>query len=353
MTRIGNQGMWENCLILLATTQLPQQKTHKTHNTRMHLNIEGFDGQTYVVDVGVDDTAKHLRQKVAAAAGFAEDSFDMGFGRDDEGEDINITALSAGDTVVLTQKDSYKAIAALRALGETDLTPARLARVEDPEVAQLFLQAQVVTAIPHTFLTCTNLRSLDLSAPLAITAIGDHFLSQCSSLESVNLSGLRNVTTIGECFLYDCTSLRTFEPFNFAGLSSVTSIGTRCLAKCTALTTIDFAGLSSVTSLGHCFLSGSMSLTSIDFAGLSNVTSLGNFFLSCSKSLTTIDFAGLSSVTSLGDYFLLNCAALTAIDIAGLSAVTRTGSRFLEGCTSLETQDLAALRAIEGRQKCL
>ena len=294
------------------TTPFPQQKPHKT---RMQLNIEGFDGQTYVVDVDVDDTVKDLRQKVATAVGFAEDSFDMGFGRDDEGGDINITALSAGDTVVLTQKNSYKAIAALHALGETDLTPERLAIVEDPEVAQLFLQAEVVTVIPCKFLAGTNLRSLDLSAPLATTAIDDKFLQGCSSLESINLSGLRNVTTIGDEFLEGCTSLRSFEPFNFAGLSNV-------------------------TNLGNYFLSGSWSLTSINFAGLSNVTSLGNYFLSDARSLTSIDFAGLGSVTSLGDCFLLNCEALTS---AGLSGVTRTGSRFLEGCTSLETYDFPAL----------
>ena len=288
----------------------------------MHLNIEGFDGQTYVVDVDVDDTAKHLRQKVAAAAGFAEDSFDMGFGRDDEGEDINITALSAGDTVVLTQKNPYKAIAALRALGETDLTPVRLMRVEDPEVAQLFLQAQVVRVVPWNFLAGTNLRSLDLSAPLAITAIGDHFLSKCSSLESINLSGLRNVTTIGDGFLYACTSLRTFEPFNFAGLSSVTRVGNYFLSESQSLTSIDFAGLSSVTSLGNHFLSRSQSLTSIDFAGLSSVASLGCNFLSGSQSLTSIDFAGLSSVTSLEDRFLTDSQSLTSIDFAGLSSVT-------------------------------
>ena len=68
--------------------------------------------------------------------------------------------------------------------------------MKDPKVAQLFLQAEVVTAIPNRFLANTNLRSLDLSVPLVrVTAIDDSFLSECSSLESINLSGLRNVTS--------------------------------------------------------------------------------------------------------------------------------------------------------------
>ena len=63
---------------------------------------------TYVVDVDVDDTAKDLRRKVATTAGFAEDSFHMDFGGNGEGEDINITALSAGDTVVLTRNEEAR-----------------------------------------------------------------------------------------------------------------------------------------------------------------------------------------------------------------------------------------------------
>ena len=265
----------------------------------MELNIEGFDGNTYVVDVDVDDTAKDLRRKVATAVGFAEDTFDMDFGGNGEGEDINITALSAGDTVSLTQTMKQESIAALRALGLTNLTPEWLMRVRDAKLAQLFLQAEVVTVIPYRFLAQTNLSRLDLSAPLAITAIDDHFLSECSSLESINLSGLRNVTNIGACFLYKCKSLRTFEPFNFAGFSSVTNVG--------------------------------------------------NYFLSCCKSLTSINFAGLSSVTSLGNHVFSYCPALISINFAGMGSLTSVGNHFLFGCTSLETYDFPALRAVEGR----
>ena len=325
--------------LLNRASPLPQQKTHKPHKTPMELNIEGFDGQKYVVDVDVDDTEKDLQRKVATTAGFAEDSFDMYVRGNDEGEDINIKALSAGGTVVLTQSKKQESVAALHALGETDLTPERLWSVKDPEVAQLFLQAEVVTVIPPSFLSRTNLRSLDLSAPLAVTAIADYFLFQCSSLESVNLSGLRNVTTIGAHFLRDCTSLRTFEPFNFAGLGSVRKLGDCFLSGCESLTSINFAGLGRVTSLGDCFLSGCTSLTSIDFAGLGSVTSLRDYFLLECTALTSISFAGLGSVTRLGIYFLSDCTSLTTIDFAGLSGVTEVGYSFIKGCISLETRD--------------
>ena len=66
----------------------------------MELVVQGF-GKEYVIEVGEDDTIATMRQKVASAAGLREDSFRMGFGGKDEGEDI--TQLSAGDIVVLTK----------------------------------------------------------------------------------------------------------------------------------------------------------------------------------------------------------------------------------------------------------
>ena len=292
----------------------------------------------------VDDTAKELRRKVATATGLSE--FEMYVRGDDEGENINVKALSAGDTVALAQTKQQESIAALHALGETDLTPERLASVEDPKVAQLFLQAEVVTAIPKMFLARSNLRSLDLSAPLAVTAIGTCFLSQCSSLESINLSGLRNVTTIGAYFLYNCALLRTFEPFNFAGLSSVRSLGNNFLSRCTSLTSIDFAGLGSVASVGYDFLSECKGLTSIDFSGLSSVRSLRNNFLCGCTSLTSIDFAGLCSVTSLGNCFLSRCTALTSINFAGLDNVTSLGDYFLSNCRMLTSVYRTVLKGV-------
>ena len=68
----------------------------------MELFVQGYDDDTkFVIEVGENDTTETMRQKVATATGLCEDSFRMGFGGKEEGEDI--TELSAGDTVVLTK----------------------------------------------------------------------------------------------------------------------------------------------------------------------------------------------------------------------------------------------------------
>ena len=109
----------------------------------MEVVIKDCADNSYVIEVGVDDTTETMRQKVASAVGLAEDSFHMGFGGKEEGDDI--TQLSAGDTIILTETKKVEARAALHALGE-DITAERL---ETPDGGPP----------PHsTFLRCTGVR---------------------------------------------------------------------------------------------------------------------------------------------------------------------------------------------------
>ena len=82
------------------STLTPQQSN--TSLETMELCVQGYDDENkYVIEVGENDTTETMRQKVASATGLCEDSFHVGFGGKEEGEDI--TELSAGDTVVLTK----------------------------------------------------------------------------------------------------------------------------------------------------------------------------------------------------------------------------------------------------------
>ena len=86
---------------MFSPTPQPHHTTEQHKRRQMELTIKDCSNNLYVIEVGVDDTTETMRQKVATAAGLAEDSFHMGFGGKQEGEDI--TQLSAGDTVVLTK----------------------------------------------------------------------------------------------------------------------------------------------------------------------------------------------------------------------------------------------------------
>ena len=371
------------------STLTPQQSN--TSLETMELCVQGYDDETkFVIEVGEKDTTETMRQKVATATGLCEDSFRMGFGGKEEGEDI--TELSAGDTVVLTKTTKYQSVEALRALGETDISEARLATVKDPEVASLLLQAEVATVIPAGFLSQASFTRLDLSAVSGVTRIEDNFLYGCASVKTVDLSGLCNVTHIGDAFLLGSTSLTSLDVSGFtavtvipkaflhesgvteldlSAMTSVTTVGTYFLLNCkslqslnisewrrvthiangflwncTSLTTIDLSAFCSVTKIGSDFLRNCTSLTTISFSGMTNVTELTDGFCRYCTSLTTIDLSAFCSVTKIGCDFLFNCSSLTTISFSGMTNVTKVGNSFCRACTSLATIDLSALHRV-------
>ena len=297
-----------SCLVLHTPPPHTEIRT-QNHNKQMDVHFEDFRANQHTVEVGEDDTVEGLRRKVATAMGLPEDSFCMSFGDEAMGEGADMTQLSAGDTIILTKTQKYEAIAALHALGETDITAEKLQSVEDPEVACLLLQAEVATVIPDGFLRESSLTRLDLSAVSFVTQIGDDFLEGCTSLTSIDLSGLSNVTLIGSYFLSDCESLIT----------------------------LDLTPLNHMTAIGSSFLHGCCSLTTLDLTPLNNLTAIGFGFLSDCNSLTTLDLTPLKNVTAIRDGFLYDCTSLATLDLTPLANVTAIGRNVLYGCCSLAT----------------
>ena len=261
----------------------------------MELTVRTFGKRQYTIEVGEDDTTEKLREKVASATGLCEDDFHMEFG----GEEVeDITQLSAGDTVVLTEAKAkkYEAIAALHALGERDITAGRLQVVRDSEVATLLLQAEVATAIPDHFLQHSAVTSIDFSNVSVVDVIGNRFLHHCTSLTAVDLSGLSALTRIEDGFLSLCSALTTV---NLSNLRSVTTIGKWCLAYCTALTAVDLSGLSALTSIENCFLASCPALTTVNLTGLRAVTTIGPEFMFECTNLKTVRGLGTCSYVVL------------------------------------------------------
>ena len=330
----------------------------------MDLSVQALDGSTYVIDVGVDDTTEDVRRKVASAAGLSEDSFEMSVGGSGAGEDIAITQLSAGDTIFLTQSRKHEAISMLRDLGETDLTEERLGCVSDPEVARLFLQAEVATAIPSRFLWNSHMTTLDLSQVSIVTEVGYYFLYSATSLTDLDVSGLVNVTHIGSHFAAECRSLRTLD---LSRWTNVTEIDDSFLSNCVGLTDIDVSGFGNVTHIKDFFVYHCRELLRLDLSAMCRVTEVGDFFVAESRSLKTIELAALRHVTRIGKNFLsastvttvdlstwrsvervkfdflYNCREVTALDISGFQNMTEIPGSFLCNCWALSALDLSAL----------
>ena len=242
----------------------------------MHLTVEGLNGVKHAVELGEDDTPADLRRKVASAVGLPEDSFDMSFGDEAMGEGYDMTQLSAGDTIVVnTKSKKLQAIAALRALGETDLTAQRLKRAQDSkkdvELACLLLQAEVTAVITYGFFWYTpSITRLDLSAVSTVTRIESHFLAGCRNLTSVDLSSLSSLEHIEEDFLKNCTKLTSLD---LPSLNNLEHIGDNFLYNCASLTSLDLSSLENVIHIGQRPFRECASLETIRLSGCSAVVS--------------------------------------------------------------------------------
>ena len=298
----------------------------------MEICVESFDGEKYTVEVGVDDTTADIRRKVASAAELCEDGFDISFGGKVMAEGDDTMQLSAGDTIVLTKTLSQKddAIAALRDVGETNLTTERFKGLKDPKLIHLFLRAEVVTEIPNTFLQGSTFEELDLSGVSGVTAIGANFLCECRSLHTADLSGWSNVTHIDSSFLEACSTLKALH---LTGWSNVTQVGSSFLGCCSTLTTVDLSRWSNVTHIDRYFLEGCSALTTLDLSGWRNVTHIEYGFLSDCTALTTVDLSGWDRLKRIKHGFLSGCIALRRLDLSGWRSVTEIGTGFLEGCS--------------------
>ena len=306
----------------------------------MDLTIKDFDEKEHVVEMGVDDALGHLRLKVASAAGLQEDSFQMTFRGEVLREEEGIKELSAGDTIMLVRTTKFAAIAALHALGETDLTNERLQTVKDPDVARLLLEAEVATEIPDDFLRCSELTRLDLSAVSVVTEIRCSFLYFCPQLTELDLSGLCNVTVIGDHFINSADRL---ESINLSGFGSVTEIGAVFLAR-SALRTVDLSVFRRLTVIEEDFLCCCRHLTSVDLSGLSNVTEIGDRFLRDCSSLKRVCLSGLRSVVTVGKDFFRYCFLLQVVDgLSALSGVRSIGEGFFYHCSKLTRIDASGL----------
>ena len=311
-----------------------QHKTqlHTKHNTTtMDVTIQSFDKKDHVIEVGVDDTVMDVRRNVASAVGLHEDSFSMRFG----GEVMygaDVRNLSAGDTIVLTKKKD-EAIAALRALGEKDLTEERLANVGDPQWACLLLQAEVASVTPNKFMSGQQFKRLGItnvsvvSRSLDSPYSGDRDVTD--SNETLDFSGLSFVQGIGTQFFVNCNMLTAMD---LSGMTGVTTIHDDFLRGCTGLRTVSLSGLRNVTTIGNNFMYCCSAIQTIDLSGFTNVNTIGSCFMYSCRALATFDLSGFTNVTTIGDSFMHSCAAFTTLDLSGLSCVTQVGANFLYNC---------------------
>jgi len=256
------------------------------------------------------------------------------------------------------------------------------------------------TPISIDFSALGWLKSVDLSACTALTALGVGVLSNSASLETVILPA--SITTIDGPVFQNYTSLKTlpvmpgiqsitnsaFEGctglysgtgnLDLSAYTTLVSIGDNVFRNCRQITS--FILPASLQNLGNAFVNCAdlrTGLTSLDLSNTSLKTINGTFarfinldsivlpegletigndsFVSCSalaainfpKSLKTIGNSAFGySSNNETSFSTVYCSSLTIVDLSNCTALTSIGNSAFNGCRSLTTVDLSNCTAL-------
>jgi hypothetical protein len=181
----------------------------------------------------------------------------------------------------------------------------------------------VTNISPSAFLNATTLTSITI--PNTISDIPESAFNGCSNLTTINFTAPSSLSSIGASAFNNCSKL-----LSITIPSSVTSIGASSFSGCSSLTSIN---IPPITSIGASTFSGCSALTSITIP--SSVTSIGESAFSGCNGLTSITIP--SSVTSIDITAFTGCISLASItvDAANLTYSSLGGVLFNKSGSTL------------------
>ena len=199
---------------------------------------------------------------------------------------------------------------------------------------------------------CPSLLEVDLT-PIgaAVTVIGSYFMARCGSLTTINLGPLSNLTTIGTHWLGGCKGLVDGGVDLTPLSSSLASIGKMFMHDCTSLTHMDLSpmtSLSSMTALPEGILHSCSGLRTVVFPRhLDYVNKFkGSVMEGCHSLIGPVDLSMFGRVSIIGGYFFYGCSSMPSLDLSPLINVNTIEYGFMAGCASLVSIDFTALRNV-------
>lgn len=141
------------------------------------------------------------------------------------------------------------------------------------EAIKEFSFGRLATTTPRSFLSSSNVSSLDFTYADSLTSIGASFLSNCSEFNQPLILP-NTITSIGASFMEDCNSFNQSVTLP----SNLVSIGTRFLSSCTSFNQpLVLPG--TITSIDWGFLQNSTKYTSVvDLGSLNSSVLTGSSY---------------------------------------------------------------------------
>lgn len=347
---LGHQGVFEDCLSLMAVTfsynlsdKKPRLKWIDDNTFKNCINLERLDFPYALTHLGNDAFLRCTSLKHLEWGGPQE----ISVGRNDL-TGVPLSRIVYHGNVRLSDASDFQKLEFLKEVRyDTYATEVQGGIYKNLSTLKEVHLDNVTKINSSAFMNCTGLRELTLSNSLE--NIGTYAFANCTSLDKIRLPA--NVTTVDYYAFYGCKNLHEIS-LN----ENLNKIGASAFKACHALKEItipmsvtDFAGsaLDSCTNLKSITIGGPIPLRCSNFAKHSPVESitlrgnLANVQLSDLKTLTTVRLTDYCD--AIDKYAFYSCFGLKEIYFGNIKSI---GYNAFGYCTSLTSADLSKVEEI-------
>lgn len=347
---LGHQGVFEDCLSLMAVTfsynlsdKKPRLKWIDDNTFKNCINLERLDFPYALTHLGNDAFLRCTSLKHLEWGGPQE----ISVGRNDL-TGVPLSRIVYHGNVRLYDARDFQKLEFLKEVRyDTYATEVQGGIYKNLSTLKEVHLDNVTKINSSAFMNCTGLRELTLSNSLE--NIGTYAFANCTSLDKIRLPA--NVTTVDYYAFYGCKNLHEIS-LN----ENLNKIGASAFKACHALKEItipmsvtDFAGsaLDSCTNLKSITIGGPIPLRCSNFAKHSPVESitlrgnLANVQLSDLKTLTTVRLTDYCD--AIDKYAFYSCFGLKEIYFGNIKSI---GYNAFGYCTSLTSADLSKVEEI-------
>lgn len=347
---LGHQGVFEDCLSLMAVTfsynlsdKKPRLKWIDDNTFKNCINLERLDFPYALTHLGNDAFLRCTSLKHLEWGGPQE----ISVGRNDL-TGVPLSRIVYHGNVRLYDARDFQKLEFLKEVRyDTYATEVQSGIYKNLSTLKEVHLDNVTKINSSAFMNCTGLRELTLSNSLE--NIGTYAFANCTSLDKIRLPA--NVTTVDYYAFYGCKNLHEIS-LN----ENLNKIGASAFKACHALKEItipmsvtDFAGsaLDSCTNLKSITIGGPIPLRCSNFAKHSPVESitlrgnLANVQLSDLKTLTTVRLTDYCD--AIDKYAFYSCFGLKEIYFGNIKSI---GYNAFGYCTSLTSADLSKVEEI-------
>lgn len=347
---LGHQGVFEDCLSLMAVTfsynlsdKKPRLKWIDDNTFKNCINLERLDFPYALTHLGNDAFLRCTSLKHLEWGGPQE----ISVGRNDL-TGVPLSRIVYHGNVRLYDARDFQKLEFLKEVRyDTYATEVQGGIYKNLSTLKEVHLDNVTKINSSAFMNCTGLKELTLSPELE--EIGNYAFANCISLDNIQTPA--NVTRIGEYSFYGCRNLQKITlNENLQRIYACAFKACHALKEITIPMSVNYftgTALDSCMNLKSITIGGAATLRCSNFATHSPVESitlrgnLSNVRFSNLQTLTTVKFTNYCDV--IDDYTFFDCPGLKDVDFSNIKSI---GWYAFQNCTNLTSVDISNVEEI-------